>query len=509
MKDVRIAYLIHWNEGAESGVLKKVMHQVTEWRQQGHQPALFLFTCRPNEDWKHACAEAGIELAVQVYKGYSGRMTDFGLLVKKVRKWQPEVLYHRFDMYYLTLPGLLRAFPSVLEINTNDMAELRMEQGFRYYYHSFTRGKVLAAADGHVYVSRELSESEHYRPFAKPSMVVGNGIQLEDDRMDRVDPAGVDLMGVDPVVVDSVGESGRWRTALLAEGKAYGEPEAVGLEAALLEAAGDGLFDGEGDSTEADGQEEEGAITPRAPRLVFMGSAGQSWHGLDHIAELAALKPDWRFDLIGVEAGELHGLRLHGADDASGPAEAGTKAKNWAKAGAEPNARISSSTATGAAAESNQPALAGESAPVDSAKGKAAGLPPNLFFHGKMTRSAYQHLLDQADIAVGTLALYRKNMTEASPLKVREYLANGLPVIIAYEDTDFPAEVPFLLRLPAEPDLIRRNLGRIEQFVEAWQGRRIGRDQVSHLDTRFKEAVRLRFMEHIAALRTEGNGNRS
>ncbi|WP_151208781.1 glycosyltransferase family 4 protein [Paenibacillus yonginensis] len=460
---MRIAYLIHWNEGAESGVLKKVMHQVTEWRQQGHQPALFLFTCRPNEDWSRACAEAGIELTVQVYKGYSGRMADFGLLAKKVRRWQPEVLYHRFDLYYLALPGLLRAVPSVLEINTNDMAELRMEQGFRYYYHSFTRGKVLSAADGHVYVSRELSESEHYRPFAKPSMVIGNGIQLE--------------------------------------------------------AAGDGPVAGERDNKEAAEQEED-AVSPRAPRLVFMGSAGQSWHGLDHIAELASLKPDWRFDLIGVEAGELEGLRIYGADDSQSSAGLGSKSQDFVKAGERPKVRVASRTGStsgvaetgaGATEESSQrpSALAGEPASGDPAKGKGAGteLPQNLFFHGKMTRSAYQPLLDQADIAVGTLALYRKHMTEASPLKVREYLANGLPVIMAYEDTDFPAEVPFLLKLPAEPDLIRRHLGKIEQFVEAWKGRRIGREQVSHLDTRFKEAVRLRFMEHIAALRTGGNGS--
>lgn len=40
-------------------------------------------------------------------------------------------------------------------------------------------------------------------------------------------------------------------------------------------------------------------------------------------------------------------------------------------------------------------------------------------------------------VCIGTLALHRKNMTEASPLKTREYLAHGFPVIIGYKDTAF------------------------------------------------------------------------
>ncbi|MFT6844428.1 MAG: glycosyltransferase involved in cell wall biosynthesis [Flavobacteriales bacterium] len=40
------------------------------------------------------------------------------------------------------------------------------------------------------------------------------------------------------------------------------------------------------------------------------------------------------------------------------------------------------------------------------------------------------------DFGIGTLALHRKNMKEAVSLKTRDYLKNGLPVLLNYYDTD-------------------------------------------------------------------------
>lgn len=169
-----------------------------------------------------------------------------------------------------------------------------------------------------------------------------------------------------------------------------------------------------------------------AVRFVFLGSAGQAWHGVDHIAELAAAKPHWRFDIVGVERGEL-----------------------------------------------------------------ALPIPPNMTFHGRLLQRGYQPLLDRADIAIGTLALYRKGMEEASPLKVREYLANGLPVITAYRETDFPEPVPFVLQLPNRPGNVLENLPAIERFARSWKGRRVEPDGIGHLDTAVKEAARVGYMERI------------
>ncbi|MNZ67051.1 hypothetical protein D3C78_852860 [compost metagenome] len=124
-------------------------------------------------------------------------------------------------------------------------------------------------------------------------------------------------------------------------------------------------------------------------------------------------------------------------------------------------------------------------------------VPDNMEFHGKLSKSQYEPLIRQADVGIGTLALYRRGMKEASPLKVREYLAYGLPVINGYVDTDFKEEVPFILRIPNEPRNTINASAAIEEFVLSWQGRRVDRSEVEHLDTAKKESIRLAYMKRI------------
>ncbi|GJM69123.1 hypothetical protein HMSSN036_13390 [Paenibacillus macerans] len=74
---MKIAYLIHWNEGPDSGVYKKVTAQALAWASLGHEPALFLFTSRHGESWEEA-AGGGIPVIVETYRGKPGRLARFG-----------------------------------------------------------------------------------------------------------------------------------------------------------------------------------------------------------------------------------------------------------------------------------------------------------------------------------------------------------------------------------------------------------------------------------------------
>ena len=71
----------------------------------------------------------------------------------------------------------------------------------------------------------------------------------------------------------------------------------------------------------------------------------------------------------------------------------------------------------------------------------------------------------KADIGVGTLALHRKNMQEASPLKIAEYVFWGLPVITAYNDVNLKG-LDFNLELDNKEDNIHSSsLAKISAFV--------------------------------------------
>ncbi|EIJ2704988.1 hypothetical protein LIR74_005010, partial [Escherichia coli] len=56
----------------------------------------------------------------------------------------------------------------------------------------------------------------------------------------------------------------------------------------------------------------------------------------------------------------------------------------------------------------------------------------NVYYHGYLDADKYKKILKKCDICIGSLGLHRINMKEACPLKVREYLAYGYPIILGY-----------------------------------------------------------------------------
>lgn len=122
---------------------------------------------------------------------------------------------------------------------------------------------------------------------------------------------------------------------------------------------------------------------------------------------------------------------------------------------------------------------------------EVAGAPPNLEAHGEMEHASYQPLMSAADVAIGPLALHRKNLHEASALKVAEYLAYGLPVILGCPEAAFPDGAPFLLQLPNAEDNVEVSDDAIAGFVAAWRGRRVPRSDIAAIDSRVVEDRRL------------------
>lgn len=61
-----------------------------------------------------------------------------------------------------------------------------------------------------------------------------------------------------------------------------------------------------------------------------------------------------------------------------------------------------------------------------------------IVLYGLLPSEEYIKVLKKCDIGIDSLALNRKNLSEAAALKVREYLAYGLPIYSAYKDTSLP-----------------------------------------------------------------------
>lgn len=329
---MRLAYVCYWDLDGDDGVSRKIRSQVEHWREAGHE--VMLEAIRP---------AGGVERVRRTAAGCAA-----------VRKFAPDVLYLRYDLFAPSVWSLARRFTSAVELNSDDRAEWLLRSRAAAAYNEVNRRALLHAAAGLVCVTEELAAGR------RSALVLGNGL----------DPRDI--------------------------------PE-LALPANVR------------------------------PRIAFIGSPRQPWHGVDKIVELGRRLPELDIDVVGPRDEELRGA------------------------------------------------------------------PPNVFAHGVLPPSGYRPVLARADAAVGTLALHRKQMREASPLKVREYLLSSVPTMIAYDDTDLQGiDAPWLLRLPNVESNVRDNVAAIWEFVDRARGLRVPRSEVEHrLDSRVKEQRRLEYLERL------------
>ena len=171
------------------------------------------------------------------------------------------------------------------------------------------------------------------------------------------------------------------------------------------------------------------------PRLAFVGNAGISWNGVDKLIDFAEKAPDIQVDIIGYSKKDV------------------------------PDKEI----------------------------------PENVALHGFVSIERVREILSRADVASGTLALHRKQLEENSALKVREALAYGLPIILAYYDSDVSGKnFEFVLQIPNNEENVVENTELIRDFVYRMVGERVKRELIAPLiDQRIKEKKRLEYFKQI------------
>ena len=93
-------------------------------------------------------------------------------------------------------------------------------------------------------------------------------------------------------------------------------------------------------------------------------------------------------------------------------------------------------------------------------------------------------------------------MIEGSSLKSRQYMAQGLPWIYAYDDTDLTGEEEFTLKIPNSEDNVYKSIEDIKTFInKCFQNKsfRIKSREFArkHLDVSLKEANRIKFLKSL------------
>lgn len=350
---MRIAYAGYVAAYDVDGVNDKITAQIAAWTSLGHEVELFCLSPLPRSDR----AEPHVDATIFPFRGARARTRATIALARAIRRFSPDLVYLRYDLFLPPLAPCLRPLPVVLEINTDDRRETRLDGTGGWLYNELTRGITFRSAAGLVCVTSELARSPSIRRYDKPGIVIGNA----------GDPASIAPL---PVTADRR------------------------LAATML----------------------VGYMAP--------------WAGVDKLRTLAEALPHVDIHVVG-------------------------------KIGAQ-------------------------SDPL-----------PNLHLHGLLSRDAYRGVLARSDVGIGPLALHRKGMQEASPLKVREYLSHGLPVLLAHEDTDFPGAEPwYLKRIPNTEGNVAAAAGEIETWLRSVAGSRVPQDEVmARIGLRAKERARLSFFE--------------
>lgn len=108
----------------------------------------------------------------------------------------------------------------------------------------------------------------------------------------------------------------------------------------------------------------------------------------------------------------------------------------------------------------------------------------------------YRSVLLECDAAIGTLALERKKLTEAAPLKVRDYVDLAIPTALPYHDTNLSAASKDPAIFPTKWDASYP--AALEEWVHGIRGARLAQSTRELVDIDGIEQRRVAMLRRIA-----------
>jgi hypothetical protein len=177
---MRIAYIsLHWLRTTTSGVGKKIVRQITAWRNDGHEVEFFMHSVQSVHDSPLVSGSAFFFQNSGIIKTEWERIRAASRLLKAVEDYKPDIIYLRYGMYVYPIHQIASIAPVVEEINTNDLAQ-HDDLGKLYsIYNQATRGILLRVVNGLVTMTRELALIPAFADYKKPTRVIANGIDLK------------------------------------------------------------------------------------------------------------------------------------------------------------------------------------------------------------------------------------------------------------------------------------------------------------------------------------------
>lgn len=119
----------------------------------------------------------------------------------------------------------------------------------------------------------------------------------------------------------------------------------------------------------------------------------------------------------------------------------------------------------------------------------------NVIFHGWVNKTRLTTLYKECHFGIGSFGNHLVGKPTDSTLKVREYLAYGLPVILGHNDVDFETS-PFVKKVTNDAHQLI-DISEIKQFLNKHKNRIVQQKDITVISSETKETARLTFFKDV------------
>lgn len=146
----------------------------------------------------------------------------------------------------------------------------------------------------------------------------------------------------------------------------------------------------------------------------------------------------------------------------------------------------------------------------------ARGLAERVRVFPRMPRERVLELAQAADVGLGSLAFDRAAVSQAQPVKTRQYLALGLPVLINFKDPRLADELPFVANvITTDPAVLAEAVKKLLELPESMRGgireyaaRRLSWTTIARETATFLEYVLQPRQRFVCGVIPRGRGDR-
>lgn len=181
---MKVYYISRVNLSESPGVAKKIEMQADQWVSFGHEVRLAVVGESATD---RACLDrSGFSQQTFPATGISQFNDVLKTVFEDISNYRPDVVYLRVPYWLPNLHPILKAFPCVVEVNSDEPLEYRRNHSLlKYLLYMATRERYFRNVKGIVVVSKSISHK--LEKFGVPVAVVPNSVSL--DRFPALPPA--------------------------------------------------------------------------------------------------------------------------------------------------------------------------------------------------------------------------------------------------------------------------------------------------------------------------------